>query len=272
MPPCKCRLRRRVGSDHGALHPVRTPARRRPPAPRLAGRGRRRPRLAGRRAGGARLVRRPGQRDRGRELQGRLDRLGHPGRRRRRRGAPGLHDEHQRPAGRHGAVQDRRRRRVHDRHLPHGLLRRGGRAQGGDDVAHSAPADQPACPKQRGTRMVDCGSWAVSASWAVPATAVSGIYFAKLTAPGGGASHVVFVVRDDDGSSDLLFQTSDTTWQAYNAYGGNSLYVGRRRTPAARLQGQLRPALQHARRRRRRTGCSTPSTRWSAGSRPTATT
>ena len=37
---------------------------------------------------------------------------------------------------------------------------------------------------------------------------------------------MVFVVRDDDGASDLLFQTSDTTWQAYNQYGGNSLYVG----------------------------------------------
>ena len=24
----------------------------------------------------------------------------------------------------------------------------------------------------------------------------------------------------------MLFQTSDTTWQAYNAYGGNSLYAG----------------------------------------------
>ncbi len=41
-----------------------------------------------------------------------------------------------------------------------------------------------------------------------------------------GASHVVFVVRDDDGGSDVLFQTSDTTWQAYNKYGGNSLYEG----------------------------------------------
>ena len=30
-------------------------------------------------------------------------------------------------------------------------------------------------------------------------------------------SHIVFVVRDDDGDSDLLFQTSDTTWQAYNS-------------------------------------------------------
>ncbi len=42
----------------------------------------------------------------------------------------------------------------------------------------------------------------------------------------GGASHIVFVVRDDTSHSDLLFQTSDTTWQAYNRYGGNSLYVG----------------------------------------------
>ena len=39
-------------------------------------------------------------------------------------------------------------------------------------------------------------------------------------------SHIVFVVRDDDGSSDVLFQTSDSTWQAYNQFGGNSLYVG----------------------------------------------
>ena len=45
------------------------------------------------------------------------------------------------------------------------------------------------------------------------------------------SSHIFFVVRDDDGDSDLLFQTSDTTWQAYNAYGGNSLYTG---SPAGR--------------------------------------
>ena len=34
-------------------------------------------------------------------------------------------------------------------------------------------------------------------------------------------------MRDDDRrTSDILFQTSDTTWQAYNTYGGNSLYDG----------------------------------------------
>ncbi len=42
----------------------------------------------------------------------------------------------------------------------------------------------------------------------------------------GGASHIFFIVRNDASHSDLLFQTSDTTWQAYNDYGGNNLYTG----------------------------------------------
>lgn len=90
----------------------------------------------------------------------------------------------------------------------------------------SLPQTQPACLTDP-TGLVDCGNWAVSASWNVPTNATSGIYVARLVRPDtGGASHVVFVVRDDAGDSDLLFQTSDTTWVAYNTYGGNSLYTG----------------------------------------------
>lgn len=96
------------------------------------------------------------------------------------------------------------------------------------------PQTQPNClTDNRG--LIDCGNWAVSASWAVPANAVSGIYIAKLVRTDtGGASHMVFVVRDDASTSDLLFQTSDTTWQAYNNYGGNSLYAGGPGTNPAR--------------------------------------
>jgi hypothetical protein len=88
------------------------------------------------------------------------------------------------------------------------------------------PQTQPACVKQTSTNLTDCGNWAVSASWTVPADAVSGIYFAKLVRTDGtsGASHIFFVVREDASHSALLFQTSDTTWQAYNDYGGSSLY------------------------------------------------
>ena len=95
------------------------------------------------------------------------------------------------------------------------------------------PQAQPACTVDGSTGLVDCGVWAESASWGVPASAVSGIYVAKLVRTDGtaGASHIVFVVRDDAGQSDILFQTSDTTWQAYNRYGGNSLYFG---SPAGR--------------------------------------
>src|SRR5262249_31659401 len=50
-------------------------------------------------------------------------------------------------------------------------------------------------------------------------------YFAKITRTDtNGASHIFFVVRDDSSTSNLIFQTSDTTWQAYNNWGGNSLY------------------------------------------------
>jgi len=89
------------------------------------------------------------------------------------------------------------------------------------------PQSQPGCLTNPPTGLVDCGNWAVSASWTVPSTVVSGIYFARLQRTDtGGSSHIMFVVRDDASHSDLLFQTSDTTWQAYNQYGGDSLYLG----------------------------------------------
>ena len=108
----------------------------------------------------------------------------------------------------------------------------GARLVGTVQPSVSLPQNQPACLEDSATGLIDCGNWAVSASWQVPADATSGIYFAKLTRTDtGGSSHIVFIVRDDDGNSDMLFQASDTTWQAYNAYGGNSLYVGQ---PAGR--------------------------------------
>ena len=76
------------------------------------------------------------------------------------------------------------------------------------------------------TGKTDCSNWSVSASWAVPSSTVSGIYLAKLTKSNGGSNHIIFIVRDDNSTSDLLFKTSDATWQAYNNYGGNSLYNG----------------------------------------------
>lgn len=96
-------------------------------------------------------------------------------------------------------------------------------------VTPSAPLPQvqPACMTEAATELYDCGNWGVSASWTVPTTAVSGVYIARLLIPSTGeASHITFVVRDDASTSDVVFQTSDPTWQAYNAYGGSNFYRG----------------------------------------------
>jgi hypothetical protein len=96
----------------------------------------------------------------------------------------------------------------------------------------SLPQPQPNCLQDSSTGLIDCGNWGNSASWAVPVDAVSGVYIARLVrADTGGASHIPFIVRDDSGLADILFKTADTTWQAYNSYGGNSLYQGQ---PAGR--------------------------------------
>src|SRR5438046_2916261 len=91
----------------------------------------------------------------------------------------------------------------------------------------SLPQVQPACLTDSSTGLTDCGHCGISASWAVPDTATSGVYFAKLLRlDTGEASPVVFIVRNDSGRSDILVQTSDPTWYAYNDYGGTSLYAG----------------------------------------------
>ncbi len=92
----------------------------------------------------------------------------------------------------------------------------------------SAQSVNTPCSIDNTTALIDCGNWTTTASWNVPATAVSGLYIAKLTRTTGGpnaTSHIPFVVRDDGSTSNIFFKTSDATWEAYNGYGGNSLYI-----------------------------------------------
>ncbi|WP_199442694.1 DUF4082 domain-containing protein [Umezawaea beigongshangensis] len=101
-----------------------------------------------------------------------------------------------------------------------------------DTVTRGTPQNQPACLREAGSALIDCGNWAVSASWTVPSDAVSGIYYGRIRRTDLPAdaepveSEIVWVVRDDTSTSKVLFQTSDSTWVAYNRYGGNSLYFG----------------------------------------------
>lgn len=66
--------------------------------------------------------------------------------------------------------------------------------------------------------------WAVTAEWAVPETATSGMYMAMIrNAANDNAFYATFVVRDDAAETDMLYKTSDATWAAaYNHYGTKS--------------------------------------------------
>jgi hypothetical protein len=94
---------------------------------------------------------------------------------------------------------------------------------------------QPACLSQAGSGMVDCGNWHVTNSWAVPSNAVSGVYIAAFD-QGGGAGYMPypFVVNNLSSHSDVVVQTSDQTWQAYNMWGGADLYLGNGPAPDGR--------------------------------------
>ena len=103
------------------------------------------------------------------------------------------------------------------------------------------PQTQPACKTDSTNGLIDCGNWGVSASWTVPSTAVSGVYIAHLVRDDskdpGGDSQIPFVVRNDSSHSDMVVATSDATWEAYNDYGGNSLYTCSVACPPGNPQG-----------------------------------
>jgi hypothetical protein len=60
--------------------------------------------------------------------------------------------------------------------------------------------------------------WQPSFRLRIPRDWPSGVYVAKMTTEGSGyQSYLLWVVRDDR-KSDLMFQVSDLTWQAYNRW------------------------------------------------------
>jgi len=85
---------------------------------------------------------------------------------------------------------------------------------------------QPACPRERQTGLVEC-RWHATLSFRVPAGLPSGVYVAKLTSSTGAQRDSMFVVESRR-PRPLLAQLATATYQAYNAWGGDSLYPGGR--------------------------------------------
>ena len=75
------------------------------------------------------------------------------------------------------------------------------------------------------TGLVDAGNWPVTDAWNVPSDAVSGVYVANIV-DGTQVFQIPFIIKDNSSNSDIVFQTADETWQAYNGWGGANLYGG----------------------------------------------
>ncbi len=100
------------------------------------------------------------------------------------------------------------------------LLRRVGPLRG---------VQQTTCPTDATTGLIAC-NWFSAYTLTVPSTWTSGVYVALLTNSQNWQNYIIFVVRDDARTAELLVQISDTTYQAYNNYPsdnttGKSLYA-----------------------------------------------
>ena len=92
-------------------------------------------------------------------------------------------------------------------------------------------AVQPACPLDASTGMVEC-RWTSAFEVAIDPAWPSGYYAFKLINEGGADTHVPVIVREAARRAPIVIQASVTTWQAYNTWGGTSLYRNNGRDPS----------------------------------------
>jgi hypothetical protein len=96
---------------------------------------------------------------------------------------------------------------------------------GGDEPGHRYGP-----PRVEGATGVLSAGWPVTDTVSIPDTAVSGYYYALLRVTNGGEhtgarGYVPFIVREPPSRrSQILVQVPVNTWQAYNPWGGKSLY------------------------------------------------
>lgn len=84
-------------------------------------------------------------------------------------------------------------------------------------------AAQPPCTHRHATGLTEC-DWHPTLSFRIPAALASGVYIARMSAR-TGESDCLFVVMASR-PAPLLAQLPTSTYEAYNAWGGDSLYPG----------------------------------------------
>jgi hypothetical protein len=83
---------------------------------------------------------------------------------------------------------------------------------------------QPSCAHRSSTGLTEC-HWHATLSFEIPRALPSGVYVVKLDASDGAQADCLFVVRARR-RAQLLVELPTASWQAYNAWGGDSLYPG----------------------------------------------
>ncbi len=86
-------------------------------------------------------------------------------------------------------------------------------------------------PPDAVTGELSCSNWSVTQTIPAASLPATGVYVAKLTTTGTNPidNQIVFVVRDDNATvkSKILFVLPTADYQAYNTWGGKSLYFDR---------------------------------------------
>jgi hypothetical protein len=82
---------------------------------------------------------------------------------------------------------------------------------------------QPECPVNVDTGLIEC-HWAAAFQPLLAADAVSGYYVFKLINADGFDTYAPLIVRESARRAPIVVQASLNTWQAYNVWGGTSLY------------------------------------------------
>jgi hypothetical protein len=99
----------------------------------------------------------------------------------------------------------------------------GGRLVYQSDMVATRPQAAPVVTAGMGT--VTC-PWNPTLTLSITDAWPPGCYLLKLVGSGGEEQLVPLTIRDDESHAAFVLQNSVTTWQAYNLYGGYSLYYG----------------------------------------------
>jgi PKD repeat protein len=86
-------------------------------------------------------------------------------------------------------------------------------------------------PPDAQTGKLSCSNWSVTHTIPAQSVATTGVYVAKLTTTGSNPidNQIVFVMRDDNATvkSQVLYVLPTADYEAYNTWGGKSLYYDR---------------------------------------------